>query len=208
MPSNLELQQQELMPLKNFEETQFVEVLKSKLIKESSIEDLKKSLRMVMLKVGLRANNIPDGEEKLILINHVIENFGGNTVDEIKLAFDMAIAGKLNLDDVKCYENFSCMYFSMIMGAYRKWAAQVYRQVEPKVIKPPPQKILTQQELDNEARGDAEWQYQMFLKGMDLKGLEFNSLILIQDGLIGNDERVIDFFTRRAKVGATNIYVR
>lgn len=77
-----------------------------------------------MLKVGIRATNLPHNEEKEVLINHVIENYGGHTLSEIDLAFKMAITGKLDLEskEVNCYENFSCMYFSKIINAYRKWA--------------------------------------------------------------------------------------
>ena len=45
----------------------------------------------------------------------------------------MAIDGKLELlegESVTCYENFSCLYFSSIMNAYRRWAADVYKQLD------------------------------------------------------------------------------
>lgn len=84
-----------------------------------------------MVKVGLRSSNWPDEEEKAILIHHVITNFGGNTIKEINLAFDMAIAGKLGID-ANCYENFSCLYFSTVMNAYRAWAKLEYEHLREK----------------------------------------------------------------------------
>lgn len=93
-----------------------------------------------MVKVGLRAKNWPTDEEKVILLDHIFENYGGNRVDEIKLAFDLAIAGKLDLDykDVVCYENFSCLYFSTIMNAYRQWAVLQNQQIQKKELPPAP----------------------------------------------------------------------
>lgn len=85
---------------------------------------------MVMVKIGLRSLNWPADEEKIILIQHIRENFGGHHLAEINLAFDMAIAGSLDAE-ANCYENFSCLYFSGIMNAYRKWSREEYRNVKP-----------------------------------------------------------------------------
>lgn len=80
-----------------------------------------------MVKVGLRAANWPNDFEKQILVQHIFQNFGGNRLDEIRLAFDMAIIGSLDVD-ANCYENFSCLYFSNVMYAYREWARQEFKE--------------------------------------------------------------------------------
>ena len=86
-------------------------------------EDLKQVLRYAMVLVGLRGNNMPTNEEKFVLLNFIRSNFGNQTPEEIKLAFDWAVSGKLNVD-AKCYENFSCEYFGRIMKAYIDYARQ------------------------------------------------------------------------------------
>ena len=86
-------------------------------------EDLKQVLRYAMVLVGLRGNNMPTEEEKFVLLNFIRSNFGNQTPEEIKLAFDWAVSGKLNVD-AKCYENFSCEYFGRIMKAYLDYARQ------------------------------------------------------------------------------------
>ena len=86
-------------------------------------EDLKQVLRYAMVLVGLRGNNMPTEEEKFVLLNFIRSNFGNQTPEEIKLAFDWAVSGKLNVD-AKCYENFSCEYFCRIMKAYIDYARQ------------------------------------------------------------------------------------
>ena len=53
-------------------------------------EDIKEVLRYSMLLVGLRGSNLPTEEEKFVLTNFVKSNFGNDTCEEIKLAFEMA----------------------------------------------------------------------------------------------------------------------
>lgn len=115
------------------------------------VEELKEALRYAVVKVGLRAQNFPTDAEKGLLIAHVVKEYSGRTAAEIRLAFDMAIAGKLNLDhrDVVCYENFSCLYFSSILNAYQKWAAEEYKQLktEPAEL-PAPKESLSDQTME------------------------------------------------------------
>lgn len=111
-------------------------VLKGKSIINLPLEDLKTVLRVCMVKIGLRANNWPNDLERSILLEHIHTNYGNHTPEEIKLAFDMAILGSLDCE-VNCYENFSCLYFSQVMNAYRKWARE-----EIKLVPEPPQQRL------------------------------------------------------------------
>lgn len=111
-------------------------------------EDIKEVLRYSMLLVGLRGNNLPTEEEKFVLTNFVRSNFGNQTPEEIKIAFEMAVAGKLNID-AKCYENFSCEYFGRIMNAYLDYARQEIKNL-PKAIEPLKEKP-SDQELKKQA---------------------------------------------------------
>lgn len=138
MPKNSVQVQQELRQLKTGEEIKFCEALEGRKIINSSLDELKNVLKFCMIKIGLRSASFPAEEEKAVLIDHVIKEFGGHTCQEIKLAFEMAIAGKLTecnsknemvTIDANCYENFSCLYFSKIMNAYRIWAEDVYKFV-------------------------------------------------------------------------------
>ena len=111
-------------------------------------EDIKEVLRYSMLLVGLRGNNLPTEEEKFVLTNFVRSNFGNQTPEEIKIAFEMAVAGKLNID-AKCYENFSCEYFGRIMNAYLDYARQEIKNL-PKPIEQV-KEIPSDQELKQQA---------------------------------------------------------
>jgi hypothetical protein len=161
--------------------------------------------------LGIRENNWPNDIEKLVLFEHIVENYGGNRLDEIRLAFDMAITNGLPdengvIVDTNCYENFSCAYFSKIINAYRRWSAQEYRLAVKEDA--PEQKIFTQEELDNSAREDVERQYRLFLGGNEIKNTLINEPILRQDGLLIASETVLEFFTRRAAAGCLNIYIK
>lgn len=124
----------------------FTNALNENAIIKSTIEQISGVLKLAMLKVGLREKNLPAKEEKQVLIDHILSHYGNHTPAEIKLAFDLAVAGKLEdrnargepIDlEVNCYENFSCLYFSKVMNAYRRWARDTYSQLkkdEPKML--------------------------------------------------------------------------
>lgn len=133
---NKELQRQELTPLKISEEEKFEVARLSKKIRNATEEEIRQALRYVMVKIGLRAANFPTGIEKQLLILHVVENFGENRVEEIRLAFDWGIEGRLD-EDINCFENFSCLYFTRIMRAYNRLALAVRSEPPVKQIAPP-----------------------------------------------------------------------
>lgn len=125
---SLEQVPQELKQPKSGEIARFEDALKQHKLVNGDLEEVKESLRYAMVKIGLRAQNWPNEEEKTVLISHVLKGYGGHTAAEIRLAFDMALEGKLDVE-TNCYENFSCLYFSNIMSAYREWAKQEYEQL-------------------------------------------------------------------------------
>jgi len=203
---SLELQPQESTSPKTGDEVGFLAARNGLPISQVSEALVREALRYCMVKVGLRHTNFPEGAEKVLLLNHVVGFYGNHTADEIRLAFDMALSAKLGLDtqDVKCYENFSCAYFSKIMNAYRKWSSQEYRQISKPEA--PPQRFFTDEELEDGAREDANRQYILFLRGVEIKNTSINKPILEKDGLLKEGEEVIDFFERKAKLGILNIY--
>jgi hypothetical protein len=109
--------QPELKRPETSDEGLFLVARKSQPISKLSDTALREALRYCMVKVGLRGANFPDGAEKALLLAHITQNYGNHSPDEIRLAFDLALASKLGLDtgDIKCYESFSCAYFSTIM---------------------------------------------------------------------------------------------
>jgi hypothetical protein len=202
-------QPQELTPSKTGELNKLQTAVLSPLICESGLNEISQVLRLVMLKLGIRANNLPGQEETAVLFNHIIENYGGNRIEEIKLAFEMAIAGKLDIEtkEVNAYENFSCLYFSKIMNAYRMWSAEAVKQI--RIDPPPPLKIYTDQENEDLIRGDIEAFYQRCLAGRVPYALpEYFKPMLVQDGLMKEGETLVEFFQYRLNNGVKNIYIK
>ncbi len=107
--------------------------VQEKKILDCSIAEITQVLRLVMLKLGIRGHNLPSNEERMVLLEHICNRYGAHSLEEVKLAFDMAMIGKLD-GEFKCYENFTCDYFSHVMKAYRKWAKEEYKQIPA----PPP----------------------------------------------------------------------
>jgi hypothetical protein len=114
-----------------------IEAQSHQTLRQSDEEEIKQSLRYAMLFVGLRGNNLPSEEEKYVLLKFIKSNFGNQTPQEIVLAFEYAVAGKLNVD-AKCYENFSCEYFSRIMNAYIEFARAETKLVVKEIEAPKP----------------------------------------------------------------------
>jgi hypothetical protein len=137
----LELAQPEWKPLRtgNAEANIILQAQSGQSLRLRHEEDLKQVLRYAMVLVGLRGNNMPTDEEKFVLLNFIRSNFGNQTPEEIRLAFDLAMAGKFSID-AKCYENFSCEYFGRIMKAYIEYSRQETKSVkkDPEIISPPP----------------------------------------------------------------------
>lgn len=131
-------QRQELKPLKTGDPDFSVAITGNK-IATASDEDLKQALRYAMLLVGIRAQNMPQDDERAVLLSFVRRTYPGHTPAEIRLAFEKAVAGELNLspDEVKAYENFSCEYVGRIMRAYRVWAGNQFTQQQ--IAQEPPQ---------------------------------------------------------------------
>jgi hypothetical protein len=103
--------------------------LADKKIFECTDEEVKDALRYIMLLVGIRQKTIVamEAEEKIMLVMFVRRKYSGHTISELKLAFDKAISGELNIEDAKPYENFTCEYIGRIMNVYRSWASGVIR---------------------------------------------------------------------------------
>ena len=119
----------------------------------TDVEPLKQALRYAMVLVGIKAHNVPNDREKSVLLQFIVNNYGGHTPTEIRLAFDLAIAGELDVEDVKCYENFSPLYFASIMNGYRKWARPKHGEIKP-----------IEKELTPDQKLDIELQYAAYLQ--------------------------------------------
>lgn len=83
---------------------------------------------------GLNKNNYPNREETILLANYINTEYQNNTLNEVQLAFKLAIKGELNRflgknDSMDHFQSFSPAYFSKVMAAYKKYKAHQLQSV-------------------------------------------------------------------------------
>lgn len=130
------------MPLEIGNTRELATALAEKKLAVAGYEAVTAALRYVFMVIGLRPQNLPTGLDKDFIHAFILKNFGHVTAAEVRLAFDLAMTGRLDLDprDLSCYENFTVAYFGRIMVAYAAWARETYKLLPDKV---PPAKKRT-----------------------------------------------------------------
>jgi hypothetical protein len=108
------------MPIPNGQ-TDIVKILFGKKIAESSDAEIQETLLKTFVLVGLRMQHYPDKLHNQFLINYIRKEYAHKTIDELQLAFELAIKQELDIDDCKVYDNFSIEYLVRIMNGYRFW---------------------------------------------------------------------------------------
>lgn len=149
------------MPTKNML-TVTVEKVKEALsgtkIEDATDKELSERFVLIYWMIGLRPQHFPTAEQDKLLFNYIRINFAKRTTTELVLAFDRAINGVLDVDDVKCYDQFTLEYFCRIFNAYRKWVFNLSKEIQkPEEYKSLPMAETTEQEM----REDIEY----YLKG-------------------------------------------
>lgn len=99
----------------------------------ASDQELTQLIAYLLNLTGVNADRFPEPVQMIVLLDFIKLTYPGNTLQEVKLAFQMALAGKLELPkDYGHYQNFSSAYFGQTMAAYRQWAAQVHEYHDKK----------------------------------------------------------------------------
>jgi hypothetical protein len=133
----------------NVDLQKFSECINSKKIIDCLEEEIKNHLKLIFLKVGIRANNLPTELETTVLLNFIYENYSNFRINEISLAFDLAIKKVLEVE-IKHFESFSTMYFAGIMATYIPWAKSNLKELPKKeFLQIEDKKELTDQESED-----------------------------------------------------------
>lgn len=175
----------------------WLQALRDKTIIECSYEEITSTLVTILAKLGIRAHNLPVKEDEELLVSHILRNYSKKTLSELHLAFELAITGKLQLKDgesVNCYENFTCVYLSSIMNAYRVWSVAANKYIEMGAPAEP-QKIYTEVEIINQRRGEIEAAFQLMKKGKLPITPEYFHEVLVADKYMAPDVTVGEFFS-------------
>ena len=117
-------------------------------IKDATDKELSERFTLIYWMIGLRPQHFPTPEQDKFLFSYIRDNFGSRTTTELILAFDRAINGVLDIDDVKCYDQFTLEYFCRIFNAYRKWVFNLSKEIQkPQEYKSLPMAETTEQEM-------------------------------------------------------------
>lgn len=108
-------------------------VLQAQKIADANDQKIKETLIKIFLLVGLRQQHYPNEMAITFIINYLRNTLGHKTIDELYLAFELAVQNKLDVDDVNVYDQFSIVYLEKVMQSYKKW---LFKQSEENQIKP------------------------------------------------------------------------
>jgi len=97
---------------------------------------LKENLAYIFTLLGF--TKYPDTQEMVVIEDFIRTSYPLFTVEEFRLAFKMAVQGKLDCS-TEHYEKFSPKFIGQVMSAYTKKAVQVRKMIKPiiKEIEPP-----------------------------------------------------------------------
>lgn len=121
------------MPTKNFL-VDIVKALNSKLIEDASEFELQETMLKIFVLIGLRKEHYPNEYENQFFINYLKKHYSHKTIDEFYMAFELAVQGKLDIENAKVYDQFSIAYFEQIMTGYRRWLKDESKKVVSKPI--------------------------------------------------------------------------
>ena len=122
------------MQFRSFNGREIVEASRDTQIRNlTDQESIKMSLRYIFTLVGLKSENLPSELQKMVLMEFIQTEFGWMTPDEMKLAFRMAVAGKLDVE-TNHFQNFSPLYFSTIANAYREKRGAALTEYNSKML--------------------------------------------------------------------------
>jgi hypothetical protein len=117
-------------------------------IEDASDKELSEKFVLIYWMIGLRPQHFPTAEQDQFLFNYIRVNFAKRTTSELVLAFDKAINGVLDIEEVKCYDQFTLEYFCRIFNAYRKWSYHIAKETtKPQEYKSLPMAETSEQEM-------------------------------------------------------------
>lgn len=122
------------MQFRSFNGREIVEASRDTQIRNlTDQESIKMSLRYIFTLVGLKSENLPSELQKMVLMEFIESEFGWMTPDEMKLAFRMAVAGKLDVE-INHFQNFSPVYFAAVANAYKEKRGAALTEYNSKML--------------------------------------------------------------------------
>lgn len=89
-------------------------------------EPLRQVIRYIVALVGFSLDKI-DKIQTDVIVNFLRNHHEQTTVEELKIAFNLGVSGKLDID-MTHYQNFNSMYFSNVLLSYKRFKAKIIRE--------------------------------------------------------------------------------
>lgn len=103
---------------------------------------LKENLAYIFTLLGF--TKYPDTQEMIVIEDFIRTSYPLFTVEEFRLAFKMAVQGKLDCS-TEHYEKFSPKFIGQVMSAYTKKALEVRKMIKPIINEIEPPKLTDEQ---------------------------------------------------------------
>ena len=87
------------------------------------VDGLGKCFDVIILSLGIRTKPLPALAEKMI--RFIRYHYAGLFVNDIELAFDLALVGKLNVDVSKHYQSFDLVFLTSVLNAYMAYRREL-----------------------------------------------------------------------------------
>ena len=132
------------MPLQSgfIVDNEIAEAFKGNKLNLVSPVTLKENLAYIFTLLGF--TKYPDTQEMIVIEDFIRTSYPLFTVEEFRLAFKMAVQGKLDCS-TEHYEKFSPKFIGQVMAAYTKKALEVRKMIKPIINEIEPPKLTDEQ---------------------------------------------------------------
>ena len=120
----------------------------SKRIAECNDVEIGQTLAKIFVMVGLRSKNMPSEIESKLLFQKIREYYPHKKLDELVLAFDLAIQKKINAE-VNVYDQFTLPYLTEIMDKYRVYVNELAKDIPVEIPKQIEYKMTDAEKLND-----------------------------------------------------------
>ena len=121
-------------------------ILDSKKVGQSTSTEMIATLVKIYMLIGLRQNNYPNDVETKIIRTYILTNYPIKTLDELYLAFDLAVKDKLEYE-LKVYDSFTIPMLNGVMTGYKKWLYNESLKVQKPVALPPIMQVTHEEKI-------------------------------------------------------------
>lgn len=173
-------------------------------LKIANLDDSELSILLLVTQLcklmGILDDKFPDESTLNMLVDYINRYYRNLTINEIKIAFELGVAGETGVD-MNHYQNFSLLYFSSVVNAYVEYRKRVVAQinkerVEKQAIK---DELTPEQKTEINNRFLYNFIYLPFVSYCKKGGLDFGSVPIGHVYLTLEDLKVINITNKQKK---------